>query len=289
MVRRASGSATGNLVANAEATTDRRAAMPNYVTVSIEGDRIPWDAFASVSRDLHSILGSLDREMAGERTIEWVITKMSASSAKVQVSPSIKDPDTKDISGDVIKVCVTGLSSLDSSPERPAFFTDSMLNNAKNVSSSLKGRVEGITLEASVNGSREKTRVTQRVAANVDEVVGSKHTALGSVEGTLEVLSIHRGVHFNIYDTLTGKKIHCICDIDLLEELKDHMGERLLVEGTVRYNKYGEPTSIKADRYRELGARGELPQPRDMVGLARGKGLLRSDEVRRYMRGESDG
>lgn len=263
--------------------------MSNFIMVSIEGDRIPWDAFASVSRDLHSILRSLNKEMAGKKTIDWVITEMSASSAEVQVTPVTTDPDAKDVSGDVIETCLKGLSSIDGHAERPDFFTNPMLNKAKNVSNRIDGRVEGITLEGSANGTVESARVTQRVAANVDELVRGKYTAIGSVEGTLEVLSIHRGIHAIIYDQLTGQKVQCICDLDLLEELAAaHIGDRLLVEGEVRYNKYGEPTSVEVEDYRVLRSREELPQPEDMVGLTEGEGLLSGKEVRSHMRGSNN-
>lgn len=265
--------------------TDRAESVTNSVKLSLEGDRIPWEAFASVSKNLHSILRSLDKELAGEETLEWVITKMSASSAEVEVAPTTTDPDAKNISSKVIETYVDGLSFIDGNAERPDFFTDSMLKKVKNVSNRIDGRIEGITLEGSADGTVESARVTQRVAANVDEVVGGRYTALGSVEGRLEVISIHRGIHANIYDRLTGKKIQCICDLDLLEELTDHIGNRLLVEGEVRYNKYGEPTSIDAKGYRVIRPREELPQPDQMVGLTEDNKLVRSDNIRTYMRG----
>ena len=260
--------------------------MPNRLRVSLKGDRIPWEALASASHDLHATVHLLDRSLSGGSTLQWIITDLSLNSATVEVSPEPVRRDTPDLSGEIISYLVNGIRQVDQGTERPAFFSDEILVKVKRVTDTINHLVTGIVVEGYVNGSRNSTVLTQRVAANVDEIVGGQTTAYGSVEGLLEVISIHRGVHFDIYDTLTKRKVHCICDWELLSELKDQMGTRILVAGEIRYNNSGLPTSIKADSYKTLRLSEELPQARDIEGLLADHNFVRSDQLRDYLRGE---
>jgi hypothetical protein len=162
------------------------------------------------------------------------------------------------------------MQRLTSQPLRPDYFSDEALIKAKHLANILDGKVDRILLRGTIEGRlSDDIIVTQRVAAHVDELFGFRRKSLGSVEGTLEVISIHGGESFNIYDKLTGRRIKCICDERSLQDLTSYgnLGRRILVYGEIREDVRGYPLSIKLQNYRFLRDREDLPQPADLRGI----------------------
>ena len=128
----------------------------------------------------------------------------------------------------------------------------------------------------------QRVHLTKCLAVHVDQLMGTTSVAVGSVEGTLEALSIHGGVEFAIYDAITDHRIRCKCDREMLNQVMEYLGHRLSVIGEVRFNVQGEPTSIEVDSFLPLG-RGSLPQAKDMRGLF-SDDKVDIDEWSRYVR-----
>lgn len=111
--------------------------------------------------------------------------------------------------------------------------------------------------------------ITQQTAAHIDKMVGAGYTALGSVEGRLEAISLHGRSSFGVYDFVEGRRINCEFPAEMLERIKDALGSRVLVYGRVRFNESDRPTGVREiHELRVLRGKDELPQPRDIVGIA---------------------
>src|SRR5262249_28370126 len=120
-------------------------------------------------------------------------------------------------------VIVEGIALLEREAERPEYFSDKALEQAKalaNLSSDqLPVRVR--------NGRAPLVRITKQLLANVEKVLGEPTKSYGTVEGSLEVVNIHSGRYFNIYDPLTGKAIACqFGEYVALEEVLAAVGKR---------------------------------------------------------------
>ena len=102
----------------------------------------------------------------------------------------------------------------------------------------------------------------------MDRLVSETDRSPGSVEGTLETVSIHRGSRFTIYHSRTKKAIRC--DIpqgsELLDHAKEALGSRVLIAGILHTNAIGEPTRIAAETLRILRERHELPSIASLGG-----------------------
>jgi hypothetical protein len=241
------------------------------VVLTLKGDFIPVATFVEAASRLCALLAEVDSSISGRHSLEWGVAGLRTSSAVLEATPRVLRDDYPDNGPEVISAVVTGMRQIDRQATRPQFFSDEALEDAKQLAAILNGDIDRVELRAVVQGMPSITAsVTQRVAANVNELIGPRYTALGSIEGTMELVSIHGTVYFNIYDLLARRKVRCICDRDVLNELIGSLGKRLLVYGEIRFNAAGLPVSIRVEKVRILRERAELPQPSDLDRIPTG-------------------
>ena len=87
---------------------------------------------------------------------------------------------------------------------------------------------------------------------------------MGSVEGKLELISIHDRLRFTIYGR-GGLRIECLFPEAMLGQVKSALGERVCLRGKVRYRKDGKPATVEARVLKTLKASAQLPNA-DEVG-----------------------
>ena len=115
-------------------------------------------------------------------------------------------------------------------------------------------------------GNEQQGALSNRLVARAGELAGTASTAIGSIEGTLEAVTIHDTVAFSIYEAITNRRVECKCDRETLDSATRYSGKRVSVSGLVSYNEQGTATSIKVDEVRALG-NASLPQAKDIRGL----------------------
>ena len=102
----------------------------------------------------------------------------------------------------------------------------------------------------------------------MERLVPETDKSPGSVEGTLETVSLQGSSRFTIYHSRTKKAIRC--DIpkgsDLLDQAKEALGSRVLVAGLLHTNVCGEPLRILANTLRIFPENHELPSITSLGG-----------------------
>lgn len=245
-------------------------ATTHRVVLSVRGDFIPLSRFAAAASDLLALLEQLDASIAGRPSLAWGVTGLRLESpAVLETSPRPLDEETADYSSEVITAFVEGMEEIRKHSVRPRFFTDDALIRARRLAEIADGDIDRVTVMGTVSGRLSAPIVlTRHVAAHVDELIGPVGgVSLGSIEGTLELVSIHRGIFFHVYDVITRQRVRCDCEREVLNDLAQALGKRVLVYGPIRLNAKGQPISIKVERYRVLRDRDQLPQTRDLRGL----------------------
>lgn len=255
------------------------------IGITLSGDMIPLSLFLEASRGLNALLSEIDVAISGSRNLEWTIENLSIGSANLAVTPSLLHEDSIDQSALVISSALLGMEKIEKGGQWPEHFTETALLKAKEIVSIINGKVERVALFGNAGEGSVRVRVTQRVAANVDQLVGTSTTARGALEGTLETITIHGGAAFNIYDVITARRIRCMCDRRTLNELTspEVIGKRILVDGEIRFNLHGQPVSIKVAEHRLLRDRKDLPQAKDIRGLF-SKHKVDTEELSEYLR-----
>ena len=95
------------------------------------------------------------------------------------------------------------------------------------------------------------------------------YAAWSSIDGKLDVISVHRQPSFVIYEHGTGYRVRCVFPDNYLDRVKDYLGSRVIVEGFVHYRGDGmplmvsQPTAIQkmdAPKQEDISVyRGSLP------------------------------
>ena len=117
-----------------------------------------------------------------------------------------------------------------------------------------------------------RARLTTRLIANVEQVLGEDERSVGTVEGALEAVNVHgQSSKFNVYDALTGSKVECHFTASVtLDDLRPAIGRRVAVRGLIRSRPDGRPVSIDAEELHVFPAEEELPSPEDVYGILSG-------------------
>ena len=108
----------------------------------------------------------------------------------------------------------------------------------------------------------------------------------GSVEGKLEMVSIHASPRFAIYHAISGHSVRCKFDPhQLLDVVKEALGKRVIVSGLVHFNFKHEPIRVEIEDLMILPKEDELPSPSEIRGMAPDfTGDLTTEEYLRRLR-----
>ena len=238
-----------------------------YVGFSLSGDAVSLSMFTSVADSLAKLLGELETSITGTQLLDWHIEDLRVGSANLAIKPAALEPGNVELGNTVISSTLNGLALVEDSPKRPLHFSDAALRCAKSLVSATKYDAGRLAIFGG-NGAAavQQIAVSMRLAAHVDELIGFSTVAIGSLEGTLETMTIHDSIAFSIYDSITNRRTLCRCSRETLDFAIKHFGERMSVSGEIKFNVRGEPMSMRVAELRPLGD-GLLPQPEDIRGL----------------------
>ena len=197
-------------------------------------------------------------------TLEWLITDVSSGSLILETESRSTLPE-KDFGNGVIDAYFTGWDHIEHAGTSPPYLSEAGMNAARRIVQRI-GK-EGMTgVEISSTGRR--ITLTGRAFDNMERLVPETDKSPGSVEGTLETVSIHGSSRFTIYHSRTKKAIRC--DIPkgsaLLVQAKEALGSRVLVAGLLHTNVCGEPLRILANTLRIFPENHELPSIASLGG-----------------------
>ncbi|HUX02663.1 MAG TPA: hypothetical protein VMY35_17010 [Phycisphaerae bacterium] len=249
------------------------------ITLEHDSPTVPVDAFLTVVQESVELLRDADRIKAGtfRTTMRWLISDASMHSPiQLTLEPSAlkaNEPIT-----DVIEPCLRDIDRLERG-ERPLLFSPDMQERAKQIVSVLGRGIRAIHF----NSSGFEVTPTQRVAARVDELT-ERYFEVGSVEGRLEVLSVHGKDSVKVWDARWHCGVKCLVSDAQLQEATNLLGKRVSVRGRIRC-EYRRPKEIvDVFEIRSLGETATLPQAEDFAPID----LTGGKEPADYLRGSDD-
>jgi hypothetical protein len=234
------------------------------------------EVIESATGILHDVGSNISQRSGG--ALEWQIAEISMASP-LRIAMFAEDEEDPALPAETVRATTRGLRQIEESPDaRPAFFDAGTLEKAKRLVSVLNNGVTRITI---ADPWTEPVIPSQRLAANVDELLPKEHEEIGSCEGRIESLSIHGRTTFGIWDAVTGRAVECRFPQELYQEAYSLFGQRVLVTGLVRYSRAGGPKVVRVESIRRLRSQSELPQARDLEGIDITGGLDPAEYVRR--------
>lgn len=214
------------------------------IKVHARNDFVPVRSFLTLVESALCILQELEHSKHYP-SAEW---KVSAASLQSPLRLTIGSDAPN--SSELVREYLGVFQETEKSEKFPADrWTSKTLEQAKRAVSVLGDGVAQITFSAP--GS-ESISPTQRVAASVDYLLAPAYEDYGSFEGRLETLSVHGRTRFNIFDPITARPVHCYFADEKLQQAHSAFNQRVLVTGTVKYSRIGQPVSIRVDDIRIL-------------------------------------
>lgn len=238
------------------------------IGLDLEGPRITLDRLIQAAEAVFDILRDVDTETTRRAggSLEWVVEGLSGGSAHLEIAAQPKDEHVPPWAGrEVVKNFGQGMALIASRAEKPPFFTDNALRKAR-LLTSLIGEQYGLDRLAVRVGS-SRVELGREVGTHVTEVVDGTLRTIGSVEGTLDTVSLHGQSYFNVYDAVTGKAVRCTFPRGMLEPVRAALGKRVLVEGIIYSRRNDEVTSIRVEDLSMFPDEAELPTVEMMRGV----------------------
>ena len=258
------------------------------VTLAVQGKLgdMSLDSFLRVLKESHAILAELDRAVSQQRngTLRWVVSGLSTGSVVVEAESRVIRGET-DFGPQVTERFVDGIHTIQTEAITPALFSLDSLTAMRRIVRILgTDGVSGLAVDAPE--SDKSVELSATANENIQALVGVHHKSLGSVEGRLELISIHaKERRFNVYHAITQKAVRCNLSKGMEEEVVRSLGRRVVVSGEVSYNVRREPVRVAVDHMRMLKAENDLPSIQNMLGLASDiTGELTTEEYIRELR-----
>jgi len=237
----------------------------------VEGEpgAVPFDVFVRVLNRSRLILDELDVAISAshQRCLDWRIVDLGIASADAVIEARAPK-GAPELPVLVASGFIDGLNAVDqpNGGVYPAYFSEQALKRVKGIardfSSDAASGFCAEDLDRKLVG-----RLTPRAAPNVSQLLAPRYSAIGSVIGTLEVISIHRRATYHIYEARTKRAVRCDFDSAELDAVKDALGRRVVVEGTVKRNANGDAISIQQPALQILPSADELPTTSMIAGL----------------------
>lgn len=151
--------------------------------------------------------------------------------------------------------------------ERPEGFSDAALRALRRVAHNV-GRKVRVTLSAGL-GEGHAVALDESLARHIDGWLNGQNAAIGSVEGKLELISIHDRLRFTIYGR-EGLRIECLFPEAMLAQVKGALGERVALRGRIRYRRDGKPATVEARVLKTMRPASQLPTVESVLeGISR--------------------
>ena len=214
------------------------------LTLELGSDRIPIRDFRDTVRALSGLLADISEEACGDaQGVHWEI---SVSEGSVVLAARMA-PATKADTAERVQ--------------------NTVLHPPQRIRRALR------TFPRAIPATRLLVGVERRDILHETQDEPKRHPSelaeYGTVEGTLDTLSVRGGFHFTISEPIWNMAVRCTVPDQLVSSMHAMWRQRVSARGMVHYDREGLPTSIRAEAV-ELFPYDEIP-----VGEYRG--LLAAD------------
>jgi len=243
--------------------------MPKRLELTVEGERgqLSFETLATVIRNSFDILTNLDSAVSSQPrgSLDWFVTDISFGSLIITIEARPKLPDV-DNGPKVVGAMVNGLAHIQREHTTPPYFSDYELRKADAIARALQK--EGARA-VRIRDIDEKTTaiIEPEISSEISQLIKVRYQEIGSVEGRLEMISIHRQPRFSVYHSITQRSVRCKFESKILDMVKEALGRRVIVSGVVYYNYRHEPIRVDLQKLTILPREEELPSPKDLRGM----------------------
>jgi hypothetical protein len=234
------------------------------------GKTVPAADFVSAIQHTLAALGEIGGGLSDDaRNVEWMISAVSMDSPlRVTLSPAARAGTGYAAAGVVTKALVDAIRTAEGrAAAPPRSVTYEALEHIRLAVSAVGHSVREMAFTAA---GRRPVRATSAASAHLEQLIGRPVERRTSIQGRLEMISVHGRPMFNVYEPLRGARVPCYFSADqLLEQASAALScrRRVMVSGTAKFTRDGKIISMQAERMKVLREREELPQLADLEGI----------------------
>lgn len=241
------------------------------VTIRLHSETVTAQQLVKAIESLTGMLGDIDRDITGSRRAasRWLVEKLRSSEPQVTLRHE-PQPNATDVGDLLVTTGMAGLQLINSEAKMlkpPDHFPLSALEKARALLKVARNGMPRVSISARLRGTPSAVHFTERAELNLVRYTSVRHEALGSVEGTLQMVSNRGGGVFNIYDFLSQQKIRCTMRRNRIREAVDAFDQRVAVHGLLQENENGTIIGVKMHRIEVLPADEQLPTVEEIAGL----------------------
>lgn len=216
-----------------------------------------------------SILADLDVAISGQSngSLDWVITDLKTGSLSILAESRSRFKDFN-VGQKVAECYIQGIRTIEEKGTTPPFFPENSLKMVKRMATMLgKNGATGLEI-SSPCVKNELAHISAKAVRHVAELLPTRYSSIGSIDGKMEMISLHKKPKFVVYHSRTQRAVSCIFLPDMLDQVKELLGKRVNVSGTVFYNTKSEPLRVDLTDIRLLRDQSELPTIDALLGIA---------------------
>jgi hypothetical protein len=240
------------------------------VQFEIKGEKgsISVDTFRTAINKAFVLLREFDSALSGKPRgiLGWYVYDLYSGNGDlaIAVKSRLKPPALRkrlpDTSTAVAQTFVDGFDELEHEGSTPPYLSEGGMIHAQEMVSLIgKNGARGFRVKA----VEKEVEITQATSENIRKLLPIRRTAIGSIEGKLEQISIHRGAKFIVYHAITNKAVTCQFHEEfMLDRVKAALGQRVNVFGELQKNFKGETLRIKVEDFRVMGEKSMIPRDR---------------------------
>ena len=235
-------------------------------------DTVSLNAMLRVFGACEKMLAQIERDLAGQgaKPSEWRISDTSIGSFTLELDrqkitvDGHAPPPTEDI-------LISSVNHLDTAQSVPPELPATALRAMATVAGSLRSRGVEHELLVSSRVTGAEGRISHPMAKQINQLLVKERVSLGTIEGRLELVSVHSGNRkFNVYHAVTGKAVECNIPNHLESAIIAAIKKPVLVSGSIHRNLNGDPVRVEVHQFRALELDHELLSLDELMGSLAG-------------------
>jgi hypothetical protein len=224
-------------------------AEPIFMRIG-EGNRIELPELENAIGNFRGILQDVDSAVSARKSgsLRWLVTTLADAPAPlIGVTPHLQRRAVNDTSFVVEREVINNFASLTERGERSRYLSDAALNKVEKIAKTAQ-KVGTTEIYTEKRGDLTlRTTVTSQTLNQVQELTQGKSLSYGTIVGSLDSISVHRGVEFRVWDENTKRPVTCVFKRERLSLVTNLLTKRVIVSGMIRCDRNGLPLRVSVD------------------------------------------
>jgi hypothetical protein len=245
-------------------------AEPIFMRVG-ERNTVDLPEFVRATGNFLGLLQEVDSSVAQRKTgnLRWRVTTLqNTPSPIIGVTPVVvRRRAVIDTSERVEREVISNVASITERGERNRFLSDAALTRVERIART-SPKLGMSAIYTSVNESINlTTAITVKTLSQVQDLTNPKSISFGTVVGSLDTISVHKGLEFRVWDEDTKRPVRCYLHSKQKAQAMELLGARVLVTGMLKADRYGRPLSMSVETFESVSDPKSLPSIEEMRGL----------------------